>query len=32
MHWEGEKPGGFPVVDRDDPSVYDDLLRGATGG
>jgi predicted DsbA family dithiol-disulfide isomerase len=32
MHWEGEKPGGFPVVDRDDPSVYDDLLQRATSG
>ena len=30
MHWEGEKPGGFPVIDADDPSVYDDLLRRAT--
>lgn len=29
MHWEGEKPGGFPVIDADDPSVYDDLLRQA---
>ena len=28
-HWEGEKPGGFPVIDADDPSVYDDLLRRA---
>ena len=26
MHWEGEHGEGFPVVDRDDPSVYDELL------
>lgn len=29
MHWEGDKPGGFPVVDAGDPSVYDDLVRRA---
>jgi predicted DsbA family dithiol-disulfide isomerase len=29
MHWEGEKPGGFPVIDADEPSVYDDLVRRA---
>lgn len=29
MHWEGEKPAGFPVIDADDPSVYDDLVQGA---
>ena len=28
-HWEGAKPGGFPVIDADDPSVYEDLLRRA---
>ena len=27
-HWEGEA-GGFPVVDKDDPSVYEDLLARA---
>lgn len=32
MHWEGEKPGGFPVIDADDPSVYEDLLRRAAQG
>lgn len=26
-HWEGQPGGGFPVVDADDPSVYDELLR-----
>ena len=29
MHWEGEKPGGFPVIDADDPMVIDDMLRRA---
>jgi predicted DsbA family dithiol-disulfide isomerase len=31
MHWEGDDGvgGGFPMVDADDPSVYDDLLRRA---
>lgn len=28
-HWQGRKGSGFPVVDADDPSVYDDLLRRA---
>lgn len=28
-HWQGEKPRGFPVVDGDDPAVYDDLLKRA---
>lgn len=28
-HWQGRKGRGFPVVDHDDPSVYDDLLRRA---
>lgn len=31
MHWEGEHGEGFPVVDRDDPAVYDDLVRRAVG-
>jgi predicted DsbA family dithiol-disulfide isomerase len=31
MHWEGEKPGGFPVIDADDPEVVDDLVRRAAG-
>jgi predicted DsbA family dithiol-disulfide isomerase len=26
MHWVGPKPGGFPVVDAHDSSVYEDLL------
>ena len=29
MHWEGEHGKGFPVVTKDDPSVYEDLLRRA---
>ncbi len=28
-HWEGEPGEGFPVVDRDDPTVYTELLRRA---
>jgi predicted DsbA family dithiol-disulfide isomerase len=31
LHWEGEHGRGFPVVDRDDPSVYEQLLRVAAG-
>ena len=27
LHWEGKKGRGFPVVDADDPSVYDDIVR-----
>jgi predicted DsbA family dithiol-disulfide isomerase len=30
-HWEGPKPGGRPVVDRDDAAVLDDLLLKAAG-
>lgn len=29
IHWQGEHGVGFPVVDRDDPSIYDDLLDRA---
>ena len=29
MHWEGQHGKGFPVVTKDDPSVYEDLLRRA---
>ncbi|MBW3645362.1 MAG: DsbA family protein [Actinobacteria bacterium] len=29
LHWLGAHGRGFPVVDTDDPSVYDDLLRRA---
>ncbi|MCA1824313.1 MAG: DsbA family protein [Mycobacteriales bacterium] len=28
MHWHGEKRG-FPIIDSDDPSVYDELLTRA---
>jgi hypothetical protein len=31
QHWEGPKPGGRPVVDRDDAAVLDDLLLKAAG-
>jgi predicted DsbA family dithiol-disulfide isomerase len=31
MHWEGEHGRGFPVVDKDDPSVYEELLVHAAG-
>jgi hypothetical protein len=31
MHWEGEHGRGFPVIDADDPSVYEELLRQAVG-
>ncbi|MDQ1713518.1 MAG: hypothetical protein QOE45_2968 [Frankiaceae bacterium] len=29
QHWEGPKPGGRPVLDRDDTTALDDLLRRA---
>lgn len=29
MRWVGPKPGGFPVVERHDPSAYEDLLARA---
>jgi predicted DsbA family dithiol-disulfide isomerase len=31
MHWHGDPRPGFPVIDRDDPSVIDDLLMRAAG-
>ena len=27
MHWEGREGEGFPVIDRDEPEIYDELLR-----
>ena len=30
MRWEGEKAGGYPIVESDDPAIYETLLRGAT--
>ena len=30
MHWEGEHGEGFPVVDRDDPAIYERLLAAAS--
>jgi predicted DsbA family dithiol-disulfide isomerase len=29
MHWEGRHGKGYPVIDKDDPSVYQDLLQRA---
>ncbi len=29
MHWEAEPGRGFPVIDADDPSVYDSLVTTA---
>ncbi len=29
VHWEGPWAAGFPIVDADDPRVYEDLLRRA---
>jgi len=31
FHWEGDHGIGFPVIDADDPTVYDELLRRAAG-
>ncbi len=28
-HWEGRPGEGFPVIDRDEPGIYDDLLSRA---
>ena len=30
MHWVGEEGEGFPVVDSDDPSAYDQILKAAS--
>lgn len=32
LHWEGKPGSGYPVVDRDDPDVYDRLLQQAAAG
>jgi predicted DsbA family dithiol-disulfide isomerase len=29
VHWEGEHGAGFPVIDEDDPTVYEGLLKKA---
>jgi predicted DsbA family dithiol-disulfide isomerase len=29
MHWQGEHGTGFPVIEHDDPAVYDDLVKRA---
>ena len=31
LHWEGDPGTGFPVVDKDDAAVYEDLVRRAAG-
>jgi predicted DsbA family dithiol-disulfide isomerase len=31
FHWEGDPGIGFVIVDEDEPSVYDELLRRAAG-
>lgn len=31
MHWEGKAGTGFPVIEHDDPAVYDDLVKRAAG-
>jgi predicted DsbA family dithiol-disulfide isomerase len=31
VHWDGPWAAGFPVVDAEDPTVHDDLLRRAAG-
>ncbi|MDN5858397.1 MAG: DsbA family protein [Pseudonocardia sp.] len=31
VHWEGPFAAGFPVIDADDPSAYDELLKRAAG-
>ncbi len=30
LHWEGDHGKGFPVVDKDDPSVYDEMFDRVT--
>jgi Predicted dithiol-disulfide isomerase involved in polyketide biosynthesis len=32
VRWEGPWAAGYPVVESDDPAVYDDLLRRAAAG
>lgn len=32
VHWDGPWAAGYPVIDTDDPTVYDDLLRRAAAG
>jgi len=32
FHWEADEGVGFPVIDSDDPSVHDELLRRAAAG
>jgi hypothetical protein len=29
LHWQGEWARGFPVIDADDPAVYDTILDSA---
>jgi predicted DsbA family dithiol-disulfide isomerase len=29
LHWSGEQGRGFPIIDRDDPQIYESLLTSA---
>lgn len=29
LHWQGEWTKGFPVIDRDEPTIYDTILKTA---
>lgn len=29
VHWQGDWAAGFPVVDSDDPTIYESILRSA---
>jgi len=31
LHWQGDWAKGFPVIDSDDPTVYERILMGAAG-
>jgi predicted DsbA family dithiol-disulfide isomerase len=31
MEWHGDHGKGFPIVNKDDPSIYEDLLQRAAG-
>ncbi len=31
MHWEGEHGKGFPLIESDDPAIYEQLLQRAAG-
>jgi hypothetical protein len=31
LHWEGDPGAGFPMVDKDDSAIYDQLVKQAAG-